>query len=163
MNKDLAYIKLMLEDISAIADKVTSGNVSHNIATIKCEARKALECLDSMQEEPVSEDLEEVISYLSKRYPEVSFAKLSRIAVYVAKWQREQDQEIIELAEDHAMFAGMEKMKEEMMAKAIDAVVKFEYSNNGKTYGFVDYDFFALEDMGFKAEDKVKLIIIKED
>ena len=64
MNKDLAYVKLMLEDISTIADKVTSGNVSHNIATIKCDARKALECLDSLQEKPVSEELEEA----SKKY-----------------------------------------------------------------------------------------------
>lgn len=56
MNKNLAYIKLLLEDISTIADRVTSGNVSHNIATIKCDARKALECIDSMQEEPVSKN-----------------------------------------------------------------------------------------------------------
>lgn len=49
-------------------------------------------------EEPVSEDLGEYTDKLSKQFPEVSFAKLSRIAVRVAKWQ-----------------------KEKMMAKAIDA------------------------------------------
>ena len=37
-----------------------------------------------------SKDLEELINTLSKRYPEVSFAKLSRIAVRVAKWQMAQ-------------------------------------------------------------------------
>ena len=37
-----------------------------------------------------SKDLAELIDTLSKRYPEVSFAKLSRIAVRVAKWQKEQ-------------------------------------------------------------------------
>ena len=41
-------------------------------------------------EEPVGEDLGEYIDKLSKQFPEVSFAKLSRIAVRVAKWQREQ-------------------------------------------------------------------------
>lgn len=42
------------------------------------------------QEEPVSKDLGEYINELSKQFPEVSFAKLSRIAVRVAKWQKEQ-------------------------------------------------------------------------
>jgi len=52
------------------------------------------------KEETVSEDLGEYINELSKQFPEVSFAKLSRIAVRVAKWQKEQ-----------------------MMAKAIDGKV----------------------------------------
>lgn len=89
----------------------------------------------------------------------MSFAKLSRIAVYVAKWQKEKEYTCYE----EAFEDGAKWKKEQIMKNAIDAVVKFEYTNNGKTYGFVDYDFFALEDMGFKAEDKVKLIIIKED
>ena len=38
-------------------------------------------------QEPVGEDLGEYINELSKQFPEVSFAKLSRIAVRVAKWQ----------------------------------------------------------------------------
>ena len=46
----------------------------------------------SLQEEPVSEDLGDYINELSKQFPDVSFAKLSRIAVRVAKWQREKDQ-----------------------------------------------------------------------
>lgn len=41
------------------------------------------------KEEPVSEELGEYINELSKQFPEVSFAKLSRIAVRVAKWQKE--------------------------------------------------------------------------
>ena len=38
-------------------------------------------------QEPASEELGEYINELSKQFPEVSFAKLSRIAVRVAKWQ----------------------------------------------------------------------------
>ena len=45
--------------------------------------------VDSLQEEPVSKDLGEYINELSKQFPEASFAKLSRIAVRVAKWQKE--------------------------------------------------------------------------
>ena len=82
------------------------------------------------KEESVSEDLGEYVNELSKQFPEVSFAKLSRIAVRVAKWQKQQDQSTIELAEDHAMLAGMEKMKEELMAniwKPADGVDLPEY------------------------------------
>ena len=39
--------------------------------------------------EPVNEDLGEYIGELSKQFPDVSFAKLSRIAVRVAKWQKD--------------------------------------------------------------------------
>lgn len=45
--------------------------------------------MDSFPNEPVSEDLGDYIYELSKQFPEVSFAKLSRIAVRVAKWQKE--------------------------------------------------------------------------
>ena len=113
------------------------------------------------KDESTTEDLGDYINELSKQFPDVSFAKLSRIAVRVsrwqrnqdvknklpkvinrtdldeyayqcaydmsndwmienptwkdvedacklgAKWQKQQDQSTIELAEDHAMLAGM--------------------------------------------------------
>ena len=128
-----------------------------------------IQTIEYLQEEPVNKDLEEYINELSKQFSEVSFAKLSRIAVRVsrwqqnqdvknklpkvtdrtdldeyayqcaydmsndwaidnptwhdvedacklgAKWQEKQDQSTIELAEDHAMLAGMNKMEEQMM------------------------------------------------
>jgi hypothetical protein len=103
----------------------------------------------------VSEDLGEYINELSKQFPEVSFAKLSRIAVRVAKWQKQQDQSTIELAEDHAMFAGMEKMKEQMMAKAIDA----------HCFGFQGAALFSfrLPASNYLVGSEVKVIVIKED
>lgn len=61
------------------------------------------DCVNEMQEsfkagakwqqekdESTTEDLGMYINELSKQFPEVSFAKLSRIAVRVAKWQKEQ-------------------------------------------------------------------------
>lgn len=43
---------------------------------------------EKKDKQPISDDLSAEIDYLSKRYPEVSFAKLTRIAVHVAKWQK---------------------------------------------------------------------------
>lgn len=79
--------------------------------------------MGKQHQEPVSEDLGEYINELSKQFPEVSFAKLSRIAVRVAKWQKEQDQSTIELAEDHAYFAGRTKTIEEIEEKLLSEVL----------------------------------------
>lgn len=89
--------------------------------------------------EPVSKDLEAEIEYLSKRYPEVSFAKLSRIAVHVSEWQKKQ-----------------------MMAEAIDVEVKvdagcYPYIPQIELY---DYD----KDVPLAKEgDKYKVVFIKEE
>lgn len=48
------------------------------------------ELIKLASEEFVSEELGEYINELSKQFPEVSFAKLSRIAVRAAKWQKQQ-------------------------------------------------------------------------
>ena len=76
-------------------------------------------------------DLEELINNLSKRYPEVSFAKLSKIAVHVSNWQRKQDKETIELAEDHAMLAGIIKGTEHTIGEVRSILNKVAYENNG--------------------------------
>lgn len=165
------------------------------------------------KEELVSEDLDDYINELSKQFPEVSFAKLSRIAVRVSRWQRNQDvknklpkvinrtdldefayqcaydmsndwaienptwhdvegacklgakwqkdqyQSTIELAEDHAMLAGMEKEKEGMMAKAIDGKI-YETQARSKLKAVTTGNLSRLD---YKVGDKVKVIIIKED
>ena len=87
-------------------------------------------------EEPVSEDLGDYINELSKQFPEVSFAKLSRIAVRVAKWQKEQ-----------------------MMAKAVDGyVIKDVEEGNGDFLLSADY---LPKSMGLKDQQRVKVIVIK--
>jgi hypothetical protein len=195
-----------------------------DILTVLMKDGKRLYCdevcpIDSLQEEPVSEELGEYINELSKQFPEVSFAKLSRIAVRVSRWQRNQDvknklpkvisktdldeyayqcaydmsndwaidnptwhdvedacklganwqkqqDQSTELAEDHAMLAGMEKMKEEMMANGVDGVVHhFEKCGVASVHYSdptgVPMSYF-MSSKGFLAGDKVKVIVIKE-
>ena len=113
---------------------------------------------NNLQEEPVGDDLGEYINKLSKQFQEVSFAKLSRIAVRVAKWQEKQDQKTIELAEDHAMLAGMEKMKEEMMSKAGNGRVNSV--SNRQTRAHITVVFDSPRDI--EVLDRLKVIVIKE-
>ena len=100
---------------------------------VKAIKKIILPYIDSMQEELVSEELEEASkewlrpqldkSYVN--YGEVKMMELTHFDGYAmldaiefgAKWQKTKDQSTIELAEDHAMFAGIEKMKEEMVTK----------------------------------------------
>ena len=91
------------------------------------------------KDESTTEDLGEYINKLSKQFPEMSFAKLSRIAVRVAKWKNEQ-----------------------MMAKAVNVEVKadaggYPYIPQMELY---DYD----KDVALAKEgDKYKVVLIKED
>ena len=75
------------------------------------------------KDESTTKDLGDYINELSKQFPEVSFAKLSRVAVRVAKWQKQQDQSTIELAEDHAYFAGRTKTMDETKEALLSEVL----------------------------------------
>ena len=71
--------------------KIFDGfNILDHTATIGGLRNDILGCINDMPEEPADGDLGAYIDELSKQFPEVSFAKLSRIAVRVAKWQEEQ-------------------------------------------------------------------------
>lgn len=61
-----------------------------NDFTLGMQIAKRFYRMGKQHREPVSENLGEYINELSKQFPEVSFAKLSRIAVRVAKWQMAQ-------------------------------------------------------------------------
>ena len=75
------------------------------------------------------------------------------VAYHFANWQKQQDQETIELAEDHAMLAGMEKMKEQMTEKAISLDID--------DCGIKVYE-YCVEKLGLTSEDKIKAIIFKQ-
>jgi len=123
--------------------------------------KQVLDYIDEVQEEPVSYDLEEAAYQYANCFKN-QFGMASMAFIKGAKWQKEQDQSTIELAEDHAMLAGMEKMKEQMMKDAIDAVVHIEAGG----YPYIpqielyDYD----KDIPLAKEgDKYKVVLVNEE
>jgi hypothetical protein len=108
--------------------------------------------IDSLPEEPASEDLDREIGYyttsklLGKRNHSTGVYHLTQkecdnIARHFAEWQKQKDQETIELAEDHEMLAGMMKEREEMMKDAVEGeeiwkpivgFEEYEVSNKGR-------------------------------
>ena len=142
----------MLEDYNSINDEqdVIAQGVCAGI----------LHFIDSLQEEPVSEELEEAAhEYADLRqsnYETAFYAFMSG-----ANWQKAKDQETIELAEDHAMMAGMEKMKEQMIKDAVGGyVIEDVQEGNGDFLLSADY---LPKERGFKDRQKVKVIILKDE
>lgn len=119
----------------------------------------------TQEEKKLPEGLEEAAEeYAYRGIPNGMKSALKPIADEVvknfiagAKYQRKQDQSLIELAEDHAMLAGMNKMKEEMMEKAFrcEIIKSRTHMPHLKPY-------FFSSDYG-KIGDKVRVIVIPEE
>ena len=104
-----------------------------------------LSFINSLLEEPVSEDLEKAAEEQARSYGYMT-----------------EDYEFRENVE--SFKAGAEWQKEQMMAKAIDGDITFDYyGDDDKTYGCIAHDSFCLEDFGLKDTDKVKVIILKDN
>jgi len=131
--KDIFDNYLKSEEKFILPQKI-SGNIDceNCLYSSACALGDIKECII---DKPVSEDLGEYINELSKQFPEVSFAKLSRIAVRVAKWQKEQ-----------------------MISKSIDA----ELYSDGTFIPLIGVkDKEKISDIKFG--DKIKVILIKNN
>lgn len=132
---------------------------------VQTEQFKRAYCDKSLgKEEPESDDLKEELDNFLK---DPVFGKLINrnaglvLAHHFAEWQKQKDQETIELAEDHAMLAGMMKEREEMMKNAVDATIVNDWQY-GKDPDHAVIPAIHQRINGFNVGDKVKVIIIKE-
>ena len=155
-----------------------------------------LDFIDSLQEEPMSKDLEEMAKAVTKdKESAVKFLKNAgimdengnlaelyrseepvsdglEVAAHRcyepndkfmegfkkgAKWQKQQDKETIELAEDHAMLAGRMQMKEELMKDAM-------YLTCCGSHAFsACWCMENVDTSRYKAGDRLKIIVVKDD
>ena len=121
------------EDLEKIVEEIAEPTILNAYGTKEL-ARRLRNTICGIS---ISENLDEYINELSKQFPEVSFAKLSRIAVRVAKWK-----------------------EQKMMAKAIDGyVIKDVEEGNGDFLLSAEY---LPKSMGLKDQQRVKVIVIKE-
>ena len=134
------------------------------------EVFKKYEKACNLKEEPVSEELEEAASSFAREDSKeicnpanfyYTVADKARIFKAGANWQKQQDQKTIELAEDHAMLAGMEKMKEQMMKDAVGGYV-IEDTEEGNGDFLLSAEYIPAS-MGLKDRQKVKVIILKDE
>jgi len=141
------------------ADKLKAEierRITDNTFGAKLELIDILAWLDTLEsEKPVPNDLDQAaVNWIcNHKNGEVLYVKDAFIAG--AKWQEENDQETIKLAEDHAFLAGADRQKEQMMSNAVEGTV---YGNG--VYTWVAGDIPSQ----FKYGDKVRVIVLpKED
>lgn len=163
-------VQKIREAVEKLKSQLLRGACSSQVAMeTRCKEEAYNEVLaildNSMQEETVSEELGKAAVEAFKQIVDSDKNNFLEVFKAGAKWQKAKDQSTIELAEDHAMLAGMEKMKEQMMSKAIDASVEADLDPHGADYGIqrLEFEYGQLEALKIKNESKVKVIIIKED
>ena len=76
-----------------------------------------------------------------------------------AKWQKEHDAELIEIAYNDGITIGMTKQKEQMMKEAVEGVVCY-----GSKGAYIETDFLGEYDTDVYGMpgDKVRVFIVKE-
>lgn len=150
-NRDGQFGEPVSEELENVVEEIVDPTVL-NVYGVKELARR----LRRTMIEPVCEDLKEAAKEYVKShmvgYNNASVDAAIDMFIFGAKWQKAKDQETIELAEDHAMLAGMEKMKEQMMAKAIEGTLLEGHliRQEGITHPL-------------HSGKKVKLVVIKEE
>lgn len=93
----------------------------------------------------------------------VHIEQFDAIARYFVRWQEERDKETIELAEDHAYFAGSVNEREKMLKNSVDGEISSvdvgddSYVKKLKIPGLQE----AMRK--FNVGDRVRVIIVKEN
>lgn len=145
-DKALDY-EAALEDVRNFIDSLEvkkSAETQHVNETCK-------ENGNSLTQQPVSEELET----FAKKESE-AFAEREYEIGYI-------DRNALGKGYYWGCIDGAKWKKEQMMAKAVDGVVTFDYYEGDKAYGCVAHDSFCLEDLGLKDRDEVKILILKSN
>lgn len=163
--------KLELKSCHEVIDTVDVANIESifhgkpidpDILTVVMKDGKRLYCdevcpVDSLQEEPISEDLDEAAD--NCYFHNHAWARESFIEG--ANWQKEKDDKLFTIV----YMDGVEKGKQQMMKDSISATIESDldpiWAFCGKQKIVCKWG--ELEAKKFKEGTKVKLIIIKED
>lgn len=161
----------MNKQVEQILNEIERWKKELRLST-SCEAKYRREMLDdisefidSLPEEPVSEDLEEASKNYAdnEEYGDDVYLAIKAAFKAGAKWQSKKEQDIIETAEEHAFLAGANWQKEQMMKDAVDADAVFDYyDDQDRLYVSILATDVLAKKYSLKDGDKVKIIIVKE-
>ena len=187
--------KLELKSSHEVIDTVSVADVDSifqgkptdpDILTVVMKGGRMLYCdevcpVDSLQEEPVSDELDEAsVNYAATgeflpNGKEMIDFQLEKAFKAGAKWQKTKDEKILRdffnarnqgdasfkdlLAFKEGVETGRKEMEEKMMAKAIDGKI-YETQARSKLKAVTTGNLSRLD---YKVDDKVKVIVIKED
>lgn len=91
----------------------------------------------------------------------IHIEQFDAIIRYFTRWQEERDKETVELAEEHAYFAGSVNEREKMLKDAIDGEISSVDVGDDSYVKKLDMPGLREAMRKFSLGDKVKIIIIK--
>ena len=93
----------------------------------------------------------------------VHIEQFDAIARYFVRWQEERDKETIELAEDHAYFAGSVNEREKFLKNAVDGEISSVDVGDDSYVKKLYMPELQKAIRKFNVGDKVRVIILKEN
>jgi hypothetical protein len=93
----------------------------------------------------------------------IHIEQFDAIARYFVRWQEERDKETIELAEDHAYFAGSTNEREKMLKDAIYGEISSVDVGDDSYVKKLNMPELQKAIRKFNVGDKVRVIIVKEN
>lgn len=93
----------------------------------------------------------------------IHIEQFDAIIRYFTRWQKERDKETVELAEEHAYFAGSVNEREKMLKYAIDGEISSVDVGDDSYVKKLDISELQKAIRKFNVGDKVRVIIIKEN
>lgn len=129
-----------------------------------------LSFIDSMQKEPIDDDIEKAVdeylsTYFGSEQEKQNWPFLKKMAMHFAAWQKQKDAEAINEnallynARLEGIDIGKAEIKQQMMKDAVECKIAVAYDNNYGGYTQLVDSKIPLVTFG----QKVKLIIMKED
>lgn len=93
----------------------------------------------------------------------IHIEQFDAIARYFVRWQEERDKETIELAEDHAYFAGSVNERDKLLKSAVDGEISSVDVGDDSYVKKLNIPGLQEAIRKFNVGDKVRVIIVKEN
>ena len=152
----------IIDQIKAEIERLKVDYLNRSYTFIPTAMQQLLDFIDTLQEQPVCEGLEEeIVKYLSTEWElDEDLNKDEPIYIYDCTW------EDLKILARHFAQWGAEHAKEELMKKAVEGkVIKTDKHTSVRYesfYGTRRY-FYGIADKQFKPGDKVRIIICKKE
>ena len=157
-------IECIIKWFSHIEQLATDGKTANGfqmpadeiLATIKVAAKDSREYVEKLYNGSIPNDLEEAADKFANQDC-VTFISRKKGFIAGAKWQKEQDAELIEIAYNDGITIGMTKQKGQIMKEAVEGEIVKDISNRlAVTAKNVNLD-------KFKFGDKVRIVVCKKE
>lgn len=179
---DALFIYLMVTNFTPI-NSLQSDHLSHSVTKTNDQVLANSAKSSKDLQEPISEDLEQASKewlkpqldrhyavYGKRKMMELThfdgYAMLDAIE-FGAQWQKEKDNKELQFAEARGIVAGMDMLREHMMEGALNAYIAINTFPNTWMPELVICDSddmkALIERLELEHEDKVKVIIVKDD